>query len=364
MSSTEPPSRIPPRQGSHESKAAHDELSSKGKVEKVREVDPDEQTRKKKFLKCYEGESAEDTESENRPSPFDLYSEGNTEKGSGGSRLGTTHHSSGSDVENAVIPSPSNTPPPNLGAGQEVEEEGEEDELTNSNALPQADDFWEDVNLLDQPHSSENSYKETPDSSNRTFITRSPEQTEHKRTEDPEKKKAEDVKGLPIETSEKKEKSESVVTPARERKKKDHEKLIAHKNKKKVEQISKQKNTRERVKDQKDFEEKPISSPRVEKISPRPRKHAKKAHEKKEREEQTEAVVNSQVKPETEERGFQSGHKRDPKRIEVDSLSSPPLPQQVVPNAHAATTQAAHYLHPTTVSLFFPNGRNHLRNAK
>jgi len=60
MSSTEPPSRVPPKEGGHQSKAAREELSSKGKVEKVREVDPDEETRKrKKFLKHYSDEPVE-----------------------------------------------------------------------------------------------------------------------------------------------------------------------------------------------------------------------------------------------------------------------------------------------------------------
>ena len=360
MSSTEPPSRVPPREGTHESKAIRDKLSSKGKVEKVREVDPDEETRKKRFLKYYHDEPVEDTQRGNRPSPFDLYSEGDGEKKPEGSRFGAARHSSLPNVENAVVPGPTNTPPPNLGAEQEGEEESEGDEFGVLSTLPQAADFWEDVNLPDQPLPPENDYQETTGSSNRSFISKSPDQNEERSVEGTGKKKTskkvEDVKDIPIEILAKKkkvEKDEALVTPTTAKKREEHEKLIDEKKKKKVEQVSRQKETRERIKDQKNFEEKPTSGPKVEKISPRPRKHAKKEKEKAEQKEQSEAIVTPQVKPETEERGFQGGHKREPKMIEIESLSSLPLPQQVVPIAQAATTQAAHYLHPTTVSLFF-----------
>ncbi len=112
MSSTEPPSRIPPRQQPQDTKVAREELSSKGKVEKVREVDPDEETRKKRFLKYYKDQDLNE-ETEERPSPFDLYSQKPdvTDK-----KRTLGKPPSFGDIEDAAVPGPGSTSPPDLGS--------------------------------------------------------------------------------------------------------------------------------------------------------------------------------------------------------------------------------------------------------
>lgn len=360
MSSTEPPSRVPPREGGHESKSAREELSSKGKVEKVREVDPDEETRKKKFLKYYrdEGEGVDETESEQRPSPFELYSQGDGEKKGEGVGFGASRNSNLPDVENAVIPGPSYSPPPNVGAESGGEEEENGDELGSSGALPQAEDFWEEVNLPDQPLPQGNQYQETSSSSQRTFGSQTPETGEGKAVQGKgkkkEEKKIEEVGAAPAEILTKKKKLEKEaqeMTPQALRKKKEHEKLVEEKKKKKVEQVGRQKKTKAKFREKQEFEEKPTAAPRKEE-PPRQRRHAKKTKEQKE-EEKTEQVFTPPVKPETQEQEFKGGHKREPRAIEIESPSTPPLPAQVAPLAQSAANQVTHYLHPTTVSLFY-----------
>lgn len=358
MSSTEPPSRVPPRDGGHQSKAAREELSSKGKVEKVREIDPDEQTRKKKkFLKHYNQEGVEDTENQHRPSPYELYTEGDAAKKEGkGSGLGASRHSDLPEVENTVIPGPAYSSPPNVGAENGAEEGDEGDELGSSSALPQAEDFWEDVNLPDEPPSQRNKYKETASSSNRTFDSKQSEPSDHqmgRRTES--KKKARDDT-TPLEIPTKKKKPENLtapMTPEALTKKKEHQKLMEEKKAKKVEQVTRETKTKEKREKKKGFQEKAAASPMRAEMPPRTRRHAKKEKEKTAKNNEAEQVLTSPVKPETQEKEFQRGHKREPGVIEIESPSTPSLPQQVAPLAQAATTQATHYLHPTTVSLFF-----------
>jgi hypothetical protein len=127
MSSTEPPSRSGPRSQPQDTKAARDELSSKGKVEKVREIDADEQARKKRFLKYYKDDAAEEehVEIESRPSPFDLLS--GKQDASNGGLMGSSKGSFSDDVDNAIIPAPNYTPPPSVGSfeGENAEEDEE-----------------------------------------------------------------------------------------------------------------------------------------------------------------------------------------------------------------------------------------------
>jgi hypothetical protein len=143
MSSSEPPSRIPPRNQTPDTKAARDEFSSKGKVEKVREVDADET--RKKFQKFMSEEPVE--EEDVKPSPFDLYSN----KAVAPRQPADTDDLG--DVDDAIVASPSYSPPPDVKSVPVVkgDEEGMEDDATTQ-ALPQSDDFWDEVDLPpDQP---------------------------------------------------------------------------------------------------------------------------------------------------------------------------------------------------------------------
>ena len=173
MSGSEPPSRIPPRGNMPDTKSARDELSSKGKVEKVREVDADE-TRKRKFLKYYKDEPSTESEEDARLTPFDLISgrkpHAESEDVIGGNFSDT------SDTEDAIVPSPPNLTPP-------VEASGDPSEEATTAALPQSDDFWEDVDFPpDQPKPAQ-SFQEVSESRKGTQ-----ESSPKKRAAEPPKK--------------------------------------------------------------------------------------------------------------------------------------------------------------------------------
>lgn len=156
MSSTEPPSRNLPRGHSPDSKTARDELSSKNKVEKVREVDADETRKRQKWLSAYPDKdqpNKNNDETESRPNLFDIASQPSEKKGASKPNMG--------DVKDAIVPSPSYSPPPSVSSFGSSDEESEDDETTSS-ALPQSDDFWEDVDFADRPMST-TTFQETPE---------------------------------------------------------------------------------------------------------------------------------------------------------------------------------------------------------
>jgi hypothetical protein len=139
MSSTEPPSRTS-RGLSHEAKSIKDELESKGKVERVREVDADE-TRKRNFRKFYEDDSESEKEgASSRPSPFDLYSR------KGDSDL--------NDVDGAKIPSPAYSAPPDLNS---MDSGANEPSDEADDPLPQSDGFWQGRDEADFPPNAQGS---------------------------------------------------------------------------------------------------------------------------------------------------------------------------------------------------------------
>jgi hypothetical protein len=74
--------------------------------------------------------------------------------------------------------------------------------------------------------------------------------------------------------------------------------------------------------------------------------------EKGKEEQQQVAMREAQNAPfRSEERG--AGKERKQKIIEIETISSSLLPNHVLPEAFAAATSAASYLHPSTISLFF-----------
>ncbi|MBU6383565.1 MAG: hypothetical protein KGR16_04555 [Verrucomicrobia bacterium] len=303
MSSTEPPSRVPPRQQPQETKAAREELSSKGKVEKVREVDPDEQAKKKRFTEYYRGvdESEEEEEEGKRPSPFDLYA-GKEEVFNGGSpkpsELGET--------EEAIVPSPSYTAPPDVYAGDDEEE----DETTTS-ALPHSEDFWEEYTLPDQP-------KEPPQ-----FHERSDQKSR-------EIRKKEEELGLWKEKTENKKEGHTKW----EKKKKDDALLFGPPGKaSKEHRESKKQRTSENPPG---MAAAPMSQrPTPMEETPKPKKRDKIS------------MGPAPIAP----AGAAPSHKQHHLDIELSSL--PALPKNVQPLAMEATVQASSYLNPDTVSLFY-----------
>ncbi|MBX7066726.1 MAG: hypothetical protein K1X28_05800 [Parachlamydiales bacterium] len=400
MSSTEPPSRIPPRQQTHETKSARDELSSKGKVEKVREIDADEQTKKKRFMKYYRGVEEEgEEEGTSRPSPFDLYSGKSTGEGTETSLGSSTPQSEFEDVEDAVVPGPSYTPPPDVQASPEEDN----DEVTEG-ALPQSDDFWQDFDLPDQPQPPTTFQETTGLAKGQPLAEKyvpegkgAPTVGEHrKRVKDIHKREEEVglLKGKVEKKQEVHEKLEKRKTepsvfgppgkpPAKE--KKAAEPLQPPPLKKEVKAKEreeerpwvsapheKQKELRREPtvgKAKEEIKAKKLPSPMEELAKPvQPRaKEMREAHpmarpkekEAKKEEEETVLPIPREIgaapvmQGEREGRGGGGKKGREEKILEIEPPSLPQLPANIQPMAMAATSQVATYLTPQTVSLFF-----------
>lgn len=390
MSSTEPPSRVPPRQQPHETKAARDELSSKGKVEKVREVDPDEETRKQRFLKYYKGEE-EPKEEDNRPSLFDL-SSGKSK--ATGAPLGSEGPLSKApppnfeDVESAIIPGPGYAPPPDLNASS-PEEEGE-DEATQG-ALPQSNNFWEDFDFPDQPRPQAN-FQESAGLGKEPQAGSNPKKGDdgHPKSVDEHKRRVKEIKG--------KEEESLIMNGKVEKKGESHKKL--EKKKKEMSPFgvpgrptSEHGKEEHAAKEPAPYFKKPepkeppaipeykgkgLAPPHTEKKGtekqkpspieapiavPRAMPHDGETNRRvsspKHKEKETEEIVMPQgvgaPAPRQDESGGGSEGRKDRggKTVEIESPSLPPLPAQIQPMAAAAATQAAPLLNPATVSLFF-----------
>lgn len=418
MSSTEPPSRVPPRQQAHETKAARDELSSKGKVEKVREVDADEETRKRRFMKYYKGLDEEEPEVETaRPSPFDLYSgkAESTEEGLGVGAMAPSTSNDFDDVEDAVIPGPSYTPPPDV---RVMAEEGDEEDEATEGALPQSEDFWVDFDLPDQPI-PQTTYSETtglrafdgvPEHAQKEGAASKAPISEHRKRVKEIQKKEEGVSLLKgkvekkeevHERLEKKKREPSPFGPPGKPIAKEKESALRKqppiqikepqkpptppgKTKESAAKEPKEKESvlggpfheekREALSKAAGSKEKKLPTP-MEEISkqqlktPLPREAIPREAAPMARRRETPAI--KKVEEETsvmpqeigaapvraEERegggGGKKGRDREEKILEIEAPSLPVLPSHIQPMAQAATTQAAPYLSPQTVSLFF-----------
>lgn len=159
MSSTEPPSRIHKGQDPN-AKSTQDGLSSKGKVEKVREVDADEQTRQRKKFRMMMGDEdqATDVDTGNAaPSPFELFSDVAESE---------TPRSSFGHVQDAIVASPSYSSPPNISVDAQAQKK-EDQSITK--ALPQAKSFWTDVDPFSLQPPKPQQYTETAKSAANPF---------------------------------------------------------------------------------------------------------------------------------------------------------------------------------------------------
>lgn len=349
MSSTEPPSRIPPRGPNPSSKAERDDLSSKGRVEKVREVDADE-TRKRRFQKYYkdqhDADEASADEEANRPSPYDLISRREGVK----SGLG--------DVEDAIVPGPSNSPPPNVHAEAPPEEP---DEATEG-ALPQSEDFWEDVDFPPEHPVPPRSFKEThleKDSTTPKAEKQGQREEERKYGAPLQPRSKEEKKGRVIPTSDqvKKEKKATPHTPERhtaETKKEPSPFGVPGKPERKREEI----NPSEKKSTKSPFAEEP-AAPKARALHKEEERYLSHTEKEKKKEKQKEEGFVYQdpgmmpMRAEEREGGGGGKKEREHKIVEIQAPSLPNLPANIQPVATAAATQATPYLTPTTISLFY-----------
>lgn len=343
MSSTEPPSRSQGRGQAHDTKSARDDLSSKGKVEKIREVDPDEEARKKRFMQYYKGVDEEGVQEE-KPSPFDLCSK----PPQAGEENGLTTPPSFKDVEDALVPSPPYSPVP--GVRSPITNEVDEDEVTEG-ALPQSEDFWEDFDFPDQPKPLAN-LQETPG------LTR-PKENEgavfqhRKKTEEIERKddhaqlireKKEEKRETHDRLAQKIKEPSPFGPPGKPREKKG-ERGVPHREEKK------------RNNEVQPLEKEKLPSP-FEEIPTQPIQRPPKRRETiKEKEEGILGGIQEihAIPIKSEMGGGGKGQKqgREEKILEIQALSLPQLPSNIEPMATSATKEVATYLTPSTVSLFY-----------
>lgn len=324
MSSSEPPSRIPPRHQHQDTKAAREEFSHKKKVEKVREVDPDEETRTK-FLKHLREEEEKEGKSPKRPSPYDLYQQKpDTHAGRKSSLKGDLAEGLGKED---IVPDPNPSDPPRVDAPPHEEEKNPED-------LPHSEDFWDEVDIP-QNRNPSSEMKKAPHG---------------KKTEHPSHKKNQE--GLSAEHSamrgEKKrsEKESAKRDMAEKKKKKDDVPTSAP--------FSPEKKDLERGKDK--------SSQKEEKSSPRRGSlQGKKSGELEAVSRSVEDPAEDRVledklsedKPfDNEQKGFGERRGRDFSKS-IDSSTLPPLPASIQTQSFAALQQAAPYLSHETHALFY-----------
>jgi len=134
--------RIPPPDSeSNRTLSAEQKRKAAQKIEKVREVDPDEEAKQQRFLQIMRTEDEEDEieKSENQqyqqPSPFETTFHLAQSKDQDPSNLGLN-----------ATPSPSYSTPPDLTDLSPTSED-----LLSDQGLPQSQDFWNQADLPDQP---------------------------------------------------------------------------------------------------------------------------------------------------------------------------------------------------------------------
>ncbi len=155
-----------------DTKAAREE---KQKVEKVREIDADEETqrRKKKFQMLMGDEDMPVDLEPRMPSPFEteFYAaagsvpdsvSGPGVSATAGGVFGGTPPELG-DVEDSIVPSPSYSPPPDITSMPQAASEDESD-----SDLPQSNNFWDDLDFPPDQPLQQPLFQETPQSQARS----------------------------------------------------------------------------------------------------------------------------------------------------------------------------------------------------
>jgi hypothetical protein len=340
MSSTEPPSKTNRHNDAH-TKAAQDALISKGRVEKVREVDPDEQARQRKKFQMMMGD--EDrmeggvSGPEGAPSPFDLFSttttgsEGTSSKMVGDVAESPTPRSSYGDVQDAVVASPNYSPPPTL---YDAPQTDSEDEATTG-ALPRSERFWSNADAPpDQPLKPQQ-YQETERSAARTMGQKKKGKGEVLPMGVEKKKKEEYASfgppGKPIhtKTSQPKDTKQGLPSP--------------------FEEAAKTASVRkDKEREREAVPTRYFAAEEIEKT--------KKKHREKEKAEQPFATREPDVVPfrfDEQEKGGGGHRGREQKIVEIEAPSLPLLSSHVQPMAFAAASEATPYLSSQTVSLYF-----------
>jgi hypothetical protein len=305
-------------------------------VEAVGEVDPDQQSKARKFREMVEAEP-EDSSTSQLPSPLDLFTSGSGEKPKMRSAQGPSAPEDGAEA----IPSPAYSAPPAAAAHPTTGKEERE------SPLPHSDDFWSDIDEPTQkpgktPQFVETSLKgpkgkQRPKGSAEEFIPSS-------------------HLGIPI-------KEPSLSPPAKN--------LLPSSPAKKEEalfspppQLPEEKKTSPKERPATPMG-RPLSPEGEKKKAPPPSHFTSKPSSAKEKtleeerpktKENLEAVFTPPPQEDLPQ-SFEEGKGSSKKKPAVDDLipspSNQPLPAQIIPIATAATAAAMPYLKPETLSLFY-----------
>ncbi len=355
MSSTEPPSRNNPRNQPQDAKAARDELSSKGKVEKVREIDADEQTRKQKFLKYYKDDAAEEEkmEAEKYPRPYDLYAGQDSSTGNTKPTLGSSN--SLGDAEDAIVPAPAYTPPPTVNSFPGNVDNGEA--AASTGALPQSEDFWEEFDMPDQPmppanfqettnlsktNASDGNIRSEKKGSNPGVHPFAANQTKGKKEGAEEKKQDPSPFGPPGKPVTGERKPDPKQGPFMRSKESAEKKLPSP-----FDPPAKNSPQSRPIEKEEERSLGPIRDPI------KTGKRTSNTSSTKEEDNLIQGLSSASFKSEEREGGKGDQKGGDKKGIEIDSSMKPLFPSDIQPMAASATTQAAPYLNTTTMNLFF-----------
>lgn len=285
------------------------------KVEKVGEVDPEQQSRARKFRAFVEEDTTQEPLDSKLPSPINLFSEKN--------------QSVNNNVADAV-PSPTYSPPPKVSSAPAKPD-------APTPPLPRSDDFWSDI---DEPIQK---------------TSKHPKLTQ-KNVAPSSKKKDEFFPsahlGIPIKEPSLPSPTELVNKEVKKTKKEEMlpEPLLKSKPegflpREPVAPMSRPLNKEEK-------KAIPAMPGKEKQIEPDKLPEKKRLTEKSEpKDKEREAGWNPFSQPEV--KGTKDQKKEEEPSVEIKAPSSQPLPIEVIPAATAATLAATSYLHPETMALFY-----------
>lgn len=353
------------------------------KVEKVREVDPDEemQRRRRKFQMMMgdEDQLADANKGPRAPSPFEVEfhaGKGSKEVGAGSGPLGGSFYpgeASETDVDNAIVPSPSYSPPPDVNAAPPQEEEPD--------ALPQSDDFWSDADMPTDMSTPRRSFSETESSLKRSGLSskegeKKPDKKkedalspfgpsakiEGKKTAGPEKKDKMETPFLSVkgeegpQTAKPSPKGKGTFPEAAPSSLTKGEKVAEKEGLATARYLSREEELKGASRSDEAIpsaEKTPSKKGKGESL-PKKEEARKTPAQKKERDDEV-ALSYGAYGPTSEEREGGGGAKQKgaPAPLNIAPPSLPPLPAFIQPIAATAASQATSYLSPETIPLYF-----------
>ncbi len=359
---TERPGGVSPNEPSKSAQDAKAQREHAQKVERVREIDADEEAQKRRrrfqMMMGDEDQLADVNKAPRAPSPFEVefHKAAATDQSSAAANVASPYaggslFGEGPDMDNeAIVPSPSYSPPPNVSTSPETNN-GEEEEN-----LPSSQTFWRDSDFSSsEPPTTPKNFQETDRSTARNA-------GQPGKPKAPSKEKS-SLPGKPLkpelaagkEMKKEKAKDEQAQLPFPGKMEGATPTDVKQTKEKKPEKLSQGPYYRE--------EETPASGVKVDEEHPfdevwgaiaKPKKESARqtAEGKKETEKERAERSMAPVEREKDREGKGGGKERGP-TLEIAPPVLPALPANVQPIAYAAVAQATSYLSPETIPLFF-----------